>query len=68
MVIGIDLGGMSAKAAVLNGDRLVGKSRVKTDANDSPEKTACALAQLARNAAADAGIAWLALSSTLLGC
>ena len=38
MVIGIDLGGMSAKAAVLNGDRLVGKSRVKTDANDSPDR------------------------------
>ncbi len=67
MVIGIDLGGMSAKAAVLNGDHLVGKSRVKTDANDSPEKTACALAQLARDAAADAGIAWEEIQAIGIG-
>lgn len=46
MVIGIDLGGMSAKAAVLEGGKLYGKSRVVTDAKDSPEATAVILVKL----------------------
>lgn len=47
MVIGIDLGGMSAKAALLAGDQLKGKSRVETSASDTAERTALALAELA---------------------
>lgn len=46
MVIGIDLGGMSAKAAVLDDGKLTGKSRVVTDAKDSPEATAVILVKL----------------------
>lgn len=46
MVIGIDLGGMSAKAALLVGDQLKGKSRVETSASNTAEQTAVALAQL----------------------
>ena len=44
MVIGIDLGGMAAKAALLAGTKLEGKSRVVTSAEDPAEKTAVALA------------------------
>ena len=55
MVIGIDLGGMSAKAALLNGTRLEGKSRVVTSAQNTPEQTAMALAQLAVETAEKAG-------------
>ena len=47
MVIGIDLGGMSAKAALLAGDQLKGKSRVETSASDTAERTTLALAELA---------------------
>lgn len=55
MVIGIDLGGMSAKAALLNGDRLEGKSRVVTSADNTAEQTAIALARLAAETAEKAG-------------
>ena len=46
MIIGIDLGGMSAKGAWLVGDQLKGKSRVETSASDTAEQTALAIASL----------------------
>lgn len=46
MIIGIDLGGMSAKGALLIGDQLKGKSRVETSASDTAEQTALAIASL----------------------
>ena len=55
MVIGIDLGGMSAKAALLSGNKLEGKSRVVTSAQNTPEQTALALAELAVQTAEKAG-------------
>lgn len=55
MVIGIDLGGMSAKAALLSGAKLEGKSRVVTSADVSAEKTAFALTELAVQTAEKAG-------------
>ncbi len=55
MVIGIDLGGMSAKAALLSGAKLEGKSRVVTSADVPAEKTAFALAELAVQTAEKAG-------------
>lgn len=55
MVIGIDLGGMSAKAALLSGTKLEGKSRVVTSAEASAEETAAALARLAVQTAEKAG-------------
>lgn len=55
MVIGIDLGGMSAKAALLSGAKLEGKSRVVTSADVPAEKTAFALAELAVHTAEKAG-------------
>lgn len=58
MVIGIDLGGMSAKAAVLNGGVLEGKASVATSQNDSPQVTAQKLASLAREAAEKAGVGY----------
>lgn len=56
MVIGIDLGGMSAKAAVLNKGVLEGKTSVVTSKEDSPEVTAKNLARLALEAAEKAGV------------
>lgn len=47
MIIGIDLGGMSAKAALLAQGQLKGKSRVATSASASAEQTALSLAELA---------------------
>lgn len=59
MIVGIDLGGMSAKAAVLNAQgKLIGKTRVQTSAKNSPEETAFALSQLARRAADEADVPW----------
>ena len=55
MIIGIDLGGMSAKAALLSGAKLEGKSRVVTSADVSAEKTTFALAELAVQTAEKAG-------------
>ncbi len=46
MIIGIDLGGMSAKGAILSDGKLIGKSRVETFAEHSPEETAASLARL----------------------
>ena len=56
MIIGIDLGGMSAKGAVLKDGELLGKTRVKTSADRSAEETAGELAQLAMQTAENAGI------------
>lgn len=56
MVIGIDLGGMSAKAAVLGDGVLEGKCSVATSKQDSPKETAEKLARLAIEAAEKAGI------------
>ena len=56
MVIGIDLGGMSAKAALLNKGVLTGKTSVATSKEDTPEATAQNLACLAFKAAEKAGI------------
>lgn len=55
MVIGIDLGGMSAKAAVLANGVLCGKSTVKTSSEKTPQETAAALAQLCITATEKAG-------------
>ncbi len=55
MIIGIDLGGMSAKGALLSGKKLEGKSRVVTSAAASAEQTAIALARLAAETAEKAG-------------
>lgn len=58
MIVGIDLGGMSAKGACLADGKLFGKTRVATSAADSPEKTAEALADLSFRVAQNAGISY----------
>ncbi|MGN0804213.1 MAG: ROK family protein [Candidatus Coproplasma sp.] len=55
--IGIDLGGMSAKCAVLVDGALCGVCRCKTDKNNTPEQTATDLANLAEEAIKLSGIA-----------
>lgn len=56
MVIGIDLGGMSAKAALLLDGVLVGKARTETSADNSADETARALAGLCKTVAEQAGV------------
>ena len=56
MIIGIDLGGMSAKGAILQDAKLLGKTRVKTSADQSAEDTAYELARLAMQVAENAGV------------
>ena len=56
MIIGIDLGGMSAKGAILQDGKLLGKTRVKTSADKSAEDTAVELAHLAMQVAETAGV------------
>ena len=58
MVIGVDLGGMSAKAAVLSNGKIIGKARVETSARNSAEETAKAIAELCREATQGAGISF----------
>ncbi len=58
MLIGIDLGGMSAKAACLHTNSLTERVRVETSASDGPQETADALAALSISAAKAAGIAY----------
>lgn len=58
ITIGIDLGGMSAKAACLAAGALTEKARVVTSKEKTPEETAKDLAALAREAAARGGIAF----------
>ena len=67
MVIGIDLGGMSAKAAVLIDGELKGKSRVETLETDAPEVTAEKLATLALTAARGAGISFDEITAIGIG-
>lgn len=55
MVIGIDLGGMSAKAACFADGVLSGKSRVETSSAHTPETTALALVRLCMETAEKAG-------------
>ncbi len=55
MIIGIDLGGMSVKAACFQGGTLTGKVRAETNAADAPEKTAHSIAELCVAAARAAG-------------
>ncbi|MDE6274127.1 MAG: ROK family protein, partial [Clostridiales bacterium] len=54
-------------AAVLDGDKLSGKSRVKTDVNHSPEETALALANLAKETAKAAGVEWKDIEAIGIG-
>lgn len=56
MIIGIDLGGMSAKGAVLKDGGLLGKTRVKTSADRSAQETAFELSRLAMEVAEKAGV------------
>lgn len=56
MVIGIDLGGMSAKAAVLTQEGLLGKAIVETSSSRTPEQTANDLVRLCKTAAENAGV------------
>ncbi len=46
MIIGLDLGGMSAKAACFSDGKLYGKSSVETSAENTPETTALSLVKL----------------------
>ncbi|MDE7158560.1 MAG: ROK family protein [Clostridiales bacterium] len=56
MIIGVDLGGMSAKAAVLSEEGLLGKARIETSVDRSIEQTASDLARLCKQAAVNAGV------------
>ena len=67
MVIGIDLGGMSAKAAVLIDGALKGKATVPTSAEDAPELTAENLAKIAIKAAEEAGVSFEQISAIGIG-
>lgn len=55
MVIGIDLGGMTAKAACFSEGMLSGKSRVETSSAHTPETTALALVRLCMETAEKSG-------------
>lgn len=67
MIIGIDLGGMSAKAAVLKDGVISEKARVATSAADTPEQTARALAELCRQVAEKAGECFDAVEAIGIG-
>ena len=58
MMIGIDLGGMSAKAACLKEGKLTERVQVETSSAATAEATASALAALSREAARAAGISY----------
>ncbi len=51
MIIGVDLGGMSAKAACFSEGKLYGKSNVETCAENTPEETVLSLVKLCMTAA-----------------
>ncbi len=55
MIIAIDLGGMSAKGAVLQDGKLVGCARVKTNAQNSIEETVASLFALCKEVVLNAG-------------
>lgn len=65
--VGIDLGGMSAKAGVFADGELVLKERVKTKASDGFEGVAENLAALAENAVAHAGLDYAAVTAIGIG-
>ncbi|MDE6059180.1 MAG: ROK family protein [Clostridia bacterium] len=67
MVIGVDLGGMSAKAAILQNGKLVGKSRVETSAEHAVNETAFALTNLCRQTAESAGVPFENISEIGIG-
>ncbi len=67
MIIGIDLGGMSAKAAVLSEEGLLGKARVETSAANSAEQTASDLVHLCRMAAQNAGVPFELITAIGIG-
>ncbi len=67
MVIGVDLGGMSAKAAILQNGKLVGKSRVETSAENAVNETAYALAKLCKMTAEKEGISFDNISEIGIG-
>ncbi len=58
MIIGIDLGGISAKAACLGGENLLGKSSCPTSSAHTPEETARHIASLAERTATLAGVSF----------
>ena len=66
-VIGIDLGGMSAKAALLNGEQLFGTSRWKTDKNNSAQATAQDLAELVREVVKKSGASMSQIAAVGIG-
>ncbi len=66
--IGIDLGGMSAKGGLMDGEgKIVCTARCATSASDPPEKTADDLAALAEKLAAEGGIALSGVSAIGIG-
>lgn len=65
--VGIDLGGMSAKAGVFADGELVLKERVKTRASDGFGKVAENLAALAENAVAHAGFDYAEVAAIGIG-
>ncbi|MCI9009859.1 MAG: ROK family protein [Clostridia bacterium] len=67
MVIGVDLGGMSAKAAILQNGKLIGKSRVETSAENAATETAFALAKLCKQTAEKEGIPFENISTIGIG-
>ena len=67
MVIGIDLGGMSAKGALLQDGKLLGKTRVKTSADRSAEETALELARLCMDVAENAGVDFTKVNAIGIG-
>ena len=67
MIIGIDLGGMSAKGAILQDGKLLGKTRVKTSADRSAEETALELVRLAMDTAENAGVDFSKINAIGIG-
>ena len=67
-IIGIDLGGMSAKGAVFSdGDELLYTDKIKTDITDGFEGTTENLANFAKNLAQNAGISFDEVSAIGVG-
>lgn len=65
--VGIDLGGMSAKAGLFKDGELILKERVKTKASDGFERVAENLAALAENVAAHAGFDYADVAAIGIG-
>ncbi len=67
LVIGIDLGGMSARAAVLKGEELLGCCSRKTSAASSPRETAKTLAALSKEVCERANVPFSAVEAVGIG-